>query len=341
MTIRARAALVRNLNAAIRHRGLANTQAAAWLQVPEAKIQALQQGDIEAFTLAELEAMAQAEAPPEAIPANHQFLQFERLEPVTEWTGGRITDIDVLPLEEAARMASKHAGQEVTPADFLRAAGRGEITLHAVVNRTARVRAHDGGVYCNRGEPNENVVPAGCIPILPLTACKHLADAGRASWRTFDGHGEIDGVPVRYAKGMLEDAEPDFETLPADCRVTGCNVRALAEAFIEAAPEQTQTAPPAPVADSASDAPTMKPKAKPRTWWDVCSAYIVEVIQAGQYATAKELYRALEAKAGEDGPFDKGIGANRGSLFVREIAQSLSVKTVQNNWPALQQLARK
>jgi len=179
----------------------------------------------------------------------YSFPMFSRLVPRTEWRGGRITDIDVLPLEEAARMASKHAGQEVTPADFLRAAGRGEISLHAVVHRTARVRAHDGGVYCNKGTPNENIVPAGCIPILPLTACKHLANTGRASWRTFDGFEEIDGVPMRYAQGLLTDEEPDFETVPADCRVTGYSVRALADAFCDEVPPpaQPQAAAPAPV----------------------------------------------------------------------------------------------
>lgn len=188
----------------------------------------------------------------------YSFPMFSRLEPRTEWRGGRITDIDVLPLEEAARMASKHAGQEVTPADFLRAAGRGEISLHAVVHRTARVRAHDGGVYCNKGTPNENIVPAGCIPILPLTACKHLADTGRASWRTFDGFEEIDGVPMRYAQGLLTAEEPDFETVPADCRVTGYNVRALADTFCDEVPPpaQPQAAAPAPVvAECANDAP--------------------------------------------------------------------------------------
>ena len=187
----------------------------------------------------------------------YSFPMFSRLEPRTEWRGGRITDIDVLPLEEAARMASKHAGQEVTPADFLRAAGRGEISLHAVVHRTARVRAHDGGVYCNKGTPNENIVPAGCIPILPLTACKHLADTGRASWRTFDGFEEIHGVPMRYAQGLLTAEEPDFETVPADCRVTGYNVRALADTFCDEVPPpaQPQAAAPAPVvAESASNA---------------------------------------------------------------------------------------
>jgi len=96
-----------------------------------------------------------------------------------------------------------------------------------------------------------------------------------------------------------------------------------------------------PLAAEPQAAPVVNTKAKPRTWWEISSAYIVEVMQAGQYATAKELYRALEAKAGPNAPFDRGEGANRGSLFVREIAQPLSVKTVQNNWPALRELAKK
>ena len=98
---------------------------------------------------------------------------------------------------------------------------------------------------------------------------------------------------------------------------------------------------PAPVADSASNTPVVKTKAKRRTWWDVSSPYIVDVMRAGQYATCKELYRALEAKAGPDSPFDKGTGVNRGSLFVREIARALDVKTVQNKWQTLRELAQK
>ena len=88
-------------------------------------------------------------------------------------------------------------------------------------------------------------------------------------------------------------------------------------------------------------APVMKTKAKRRTWWDVSSPYIVDVMRAGQYATCKELYRALEAKAGPDSPFDKGTGASRGSLFVREISRPLSLHTVQNKWQKLRELAKK
>lgn len=262
----------------------------------------------------------------------YHFPMFERLRPRTEWRGGRLADTDLLTLEEAAGFASKHAGEEITARDFLRAAGRGEITLRAIVHRAAKVRKHDGGALFNKGEPSENIVPAGAVLTLPLSACQHLANVGRASWRTFDGFEEIDGILMRYKEGAMADDEPDFETVPADCRVTGYDVHALADEYA-AAPKAMQA--------ETQAAPVMNTKAKPRTWWEISSAYIVEVMQAGQYATAKELYRELEAKAGPNAPFDKGTGASRGSLFVREIAQPLSLKTVQNNWAALRELAKK
>ena len=172
---------------------------------------------------------------------SYQYPRFERLQPRSEWRGGRLADTDLLTLEEAAGFASKHAGEEITARDFLRAAGRGEITLRAIVHRAARVRKHDGGVLFNKGEPNENIVPAGAIPTLPLSACQHLANAGRASWRTFDGFDERNGILMRYTKGMLADDEPDFETVPDDCRVVGYDVHALADEYT--APESTQAEP--------------------------------------------------------------------------------------------------
>lgn len=186
---------------------------------------------------------------------SYQFPMFERLQPHSEWRGGRMTNIDLLTLEDAARMASKHSGEEVRPADFLRAAGRGEVLLRAIVHRTAKVHAHDGGVLFNKGGASENIVPAGSIPTLPLTACQHLAATGRASWRTFDGFEKREGTLMRYTKGMLTDDEPDFETVPGDCRVMGNDVHALADAYC--APEDApQAATPAPVvAESANDAP--------------------------------------------------------------------------------------
>ena len=180
---------------------------------------------------------------------------FERLTPRTPWAGGRMVDTDVLTLAEAASMATKHAGEPVTIGDFLRAAARGEITLRAIVHTAAKVQKHDGGIYCNGGQENENRVPAGAIATLPLTACKHLAAAGRASWRTFDGFELVEGVLQRYTKGELVAGEPDFETVPDDCRVVGYDVHALADEYT--APEATQAEPQAApvVADSASNAP--------------------------------------------------------------------------------------
>lgn len=76
--------------------------------------------------------------------------------------------------------------------------------------------------------------------------------------------------------------------------------------------------------------------AKRRTWRDVAWPYMVSVFKSGQYATAKEFYRALETKAGVDSPFESGTGPNRGSLFVRETSEKLTLKTVQNTaWPQL------
>ena len=192
----------------------------------------------------------------------YQYPRFERLQPRSEWRGGRLADTDLLTLEEAAGFASKHAGEEITARDFLRAAGRGEITLRAIVHRAARVRKHDGGVLFNKGEPNENIVPAGAIPTLPLSACQHLANAGRASWRTFDGFDERNGILMRYTKGMLADDEPDFETVPADCRVVGYDVHALADEYTahDAQQAEPQAVPAPVVADSASNDTTPDPE---------------------------------------------------------------------------------
>lgn len=162
---------------------------------------------------------------------------FERLEPRTPWSGARMADTDILTLDAAASMATRHAGETVTTGDFLRAAARGEVTLRAIVHHSAKVLAHDGGVFCNQGREDENTVPASAIMTLPLDACKQLAAAGRASWRIFDGFEWVDGVLMRYTRGHLVPGEPDFETVPADCRILGRDVHALADAFIEPQPQ--------------------------------------------------------------------------------------------------------
>ena len=185
---------------------------------------------------------------------------FSRLEPRTPWAGGRMVDTDVLTLAEAASMATKHAGEPVTIGDFLRAAARGEITLRAIVHTAAKVQKHDGGIYCNGGQENENRVPAGAIATLPLTACQHLAAAGRASWRTFDGFEMVEGVLQRYTKGHVVAGEPDFETVPEDCRVVGYDVHALADEYT--APEATQAEPQA--------APVASQEQRQADRWQLC-----------------------------------------------------------------------
>lgn len=68
-------------------------------------------------------------------------------------------------------------------------------------------------------------------------------------------------------------------------------------------------------------------------WESVALEYVKNVFKAGQYSSAKQLYKALEAKVGEDGsPFEHGTGAHRESLFVREIGKPLTLKTLQNAW---------
>ena len=171
----------------------------------------------------------------------YHYPMYDRLEPRTEFRGGRLTDTDVLSLEEAAFMASKHSGVAVTVGDFLRAGARGEITLRAIIHRTAKLELIGGGVYCNAGTPNENTAREGAILNLPLTACQHLANVGRARWRTLDGFKEIEGELCRYDRVQLLETEPDFETVPADCRVTGYHVHALADEFYDEPPT-----PPAP-----------------------------------------------------------------------------------------------
>lgn len=168
------------------------------------------------------------EPPPKT---SYRIPLFKRLEPVNPWRGGRITETDVLGLPEAAAMASKHAGQQVTIQDILRAASRGEIPLRAIVHRSAKtVPCKLGDLPMNDGKP----VPQGSIPTLPVSACQALANTGRAEWRTFEWFAEVpagSGVDARFDRWQLAPGEPDFITTPDDCRVTGRDLHALADAF--------------------------------------------------------------------------------------------------------------
>lgn len=225
----------------------------------------------------------------------YYHLQFPRLVAVSEWRGGMLADIDNFTLEEAAQFASRHAGVEVSIGDILRAAARGQIPLRAVVHRRAKVQKFDGGVYCNKGQENENVIPKGCIPTLPLTACQQLANAQRASWRTFDGFEEVDGELMRFTKGLLTSDEPDFETSLNDCRVLGADVHALADAFAESQKEESPQTPPPP--------PSLAAKERQAQRWQLC-------IEAG-LEMPQDTYSHLPRGIGE---IAKRLGVKRQSL---------------------------
>ena len=79
---------------------------------------------------------------------------------------------------------------------------------------------------------------------------------------------------------------------------------------------------------------------KPTPAWLLATGdYIVTVMKAQQANTVKKLYRALEAKAGSDSPFDKGTGQSAGRLYVRDIAGTLSEGTLKNFMPELKKMA--
>lgn len=180
-----------------------------------------------------------------------QYPMFTRLVPKTSFKGGRIADTDLLDLNDAAEFASVHAGKKITPKDFLRAAGRGEILLRALVHQTKRVQRVGGGDYF-KGNQDTN----GSIQNLPLSACKQLAAVGKAHWREIDGFKTINGISMRYTVAELDSDQSDFETVTADCMVTGDAVNALADAYIdEPAPAQTATPAPVVAVEPANDGP--------------------------------------------------------------------------------------
>jgi hypothetical protein len=85
----------------------------------------------------------------------YQLQMFHRLKPQTTWTGGRLIDTDLVTLEEAARFASRHAGVEITPADFLRAGARGEILIRAICSHATKM------LPCNETDDPLDL-PANC-----------------------------------------------------------------------------------------------------------------------------------------------------------------------------------
>lgn len=190
-----------------------------------------------------LATLAEAERIAEATPVVYRLPLHARLEPRNPWRGGRLVDTDLVTLEEAASMASKHVGTEVTPGDFLRAGGRGEIVLCAICPRTVTMQP------CR---PNDEPLPMPerSIPTLPLDACRALSNTRQAAWRTLDWFeeattGAFEGMLCRFTRWQLPPGEADLVTNPENCRVKGYDVHALADAF--ASRNAGESAPSAPL----------------------------------------------------------------------------------------------
>jgi hypothetical protein len=176
-------------------------------------------------------------------PATYSMPMFARLEPQTSaFEGGRLADSDPpLSLDEAAEMASVHAGRTVRPEDFLRAGSRGEIRLHARVPR-------DATLLPTRDVDKESVraVAGGWSP-LPANAIGALALAGETEWRGIQDMEPCEafgGLPAFFDRWRLAAGEPSFRVTIANVRVAARDLHALADAF-RTAPESIPPAPPA------------------------------------------------------------------------------------------------
>lgn len=141
---------------------------------------------------------------------------------------------------------------------------------------------------------------------------KHLADWGALNGDTFifQDTGYEDILFSNGSRGTIAPAEPEALTNQADA------------------------------VEPAGNGPSLSRK-KRRTWRDVAWLYMTEVFNAGRYPSAKQFYKALENKAGAESPFDRGTGQNSDSLFVREVSESLNLKTVQNNWQEIKATRKK
>lgn len=172
------------------------------------------------------------------------------------------------------------------------------------------------------------------------------AGAGRAihPWANrYAKHHGLYGPP-----GPATEAEPE----PAPAKLV-VNVNVVTTTVNKPSPEPAPELP-APQSDATpvdrplNEEPTPDETAQKRTtarkkrltWMDVAGPYIAEVMRDGQFATAKELFRVLEERAGPNSPFDKGRGGHHASLFVREIGQPVALKTMQTNFKKLREMAR-
>lgn len=159
---------------------------------------------------------------------------------------------------------------------------------------------------------------------------------------------------LRYARlhGLYGPPRPEAEPESAPAQLV-VNVNMVATTVHKPTPAPAHEPPvqqseAAPVEHPLNEAPTPDEPAQKRTtarekrltWLDVAGPYITGVMRDGQFATAKELFRVLEERAGPNSPFDKGRSGNRASLFVREIGQPVALKTMQTNFKKLREMAR-
>ena len=102
---------------------------------------------------------------------------------------------------------------------------------------------------------------------------------------------------------------------------------------------QDETHPPAGYEQSMSDdrASAARHRRRRKTWRDVALPYVAEAYQSGKYRTAHVFYKALINKAkAQNSPFT----VHDNELFLSEIGQSVSVKTIQNAMPEIKAAAR-
>ncbi len=76
-------------------------------------------------------------------------------------------------------------------------------------------------------------------------------------------------------------------------------------------------------------------------WFEAVTPYMLKTLRSGQISSAKALFRELEKTAGGESPFDIGTDQHRGSLYVRDHLQSMSLKTLRNKFPELRAMLKK
>ena len=253
----------------------------------------------------------------------YQPPMYDRLEQITPWNGGMLAGSDVVTLADAARFASKHAKTEITPADFLRAAGRGQIPMRAISPRAATMEP------CREND-KPLTMPENSIPTLPLDACKSLSNTGRAAWRTIDCFEPADsfaGALCRFTRWKLPDTEPDIVTTPDDCRLTGWDVHKLADAFIEATAQNTAT--PAPVV--AGNEPVKQVNAMKKSALIAALEYEWPSIEDDISEATRNGLKAA-AHTGKHGKWDKDK-ARAWAVSNGKVKQSAPIHPLTGAWP--------